>query len=165
MTGSLFGLDLSFMEYNPSGGNQLTFDTQSAMDNVRFRLKRETSTWAGWFMKAERDKKGKKNIYETSFPSDIIFSGGLVLDGIELLSGQRHWSVVTAGKEVGYQTISPDETLPVALNAGGNSVSSVGLESRIPFTKLYLTLPPPLLSEEGKEIDYRLQDLEKELSL
>ena len=71
-------------------------------------------------MKGKEKKQGKVNTYATAVLWAFLFLAGIVLAGIELLSGERHWSVVPTGKGAIDQAISPDETLLVVLNAGEN---------------------------------------------
>lgn len=101
----------------------------------------------------------KQNRVTTGILWGILLVAGLVLAGIELLSGERHWSVVPTGKGAIDQAISPDETLLVVLNAGENSLSFIDLKSKIPFNKLYLPLEALKPGAEGEEPRYILESL------
>jgi len=111
-------------------------------------------------MESKDKKKGKANFYATWAMWLLLFVAGIVIAGIELLSGERHWSVVPTGKGAIDQAISPDETLLVVLNAGENSLSFLDLKSKIPFFKLYLPLPEPEQPAEGQEPSYLLESVE-----
>ena len=80
----------------------------------------------------------KESHAATAVLAALLLLGGLVLAGLEFLSGERHWAVVPTGKGVVDEAISPDETLLVVLNAGEDSLSFVDLETKIPFQKLDL---------------------------